>query len=263
MKLVDLRSLALRTDLEILRFEGVIKERDGYLVAETPGNPGFYWGNLLVFPDPPRAEDVGPWQEAFRREFAHQPAVQHMTFTWDCPAGRPGVEFPGFRTVSSPVQTLRQTTFPARYNSEIKVRPLRSDEDWAAALANQSAERPEGLEEKAYALFKRRQMERYRRMAEAGLGDWWGGFEKDQLIADCGLYLFSGVGRFQNVVTHSLHRRKGAAATLIFTAASHGLKSAKELVIVADPTEGADRVYASVGFQVTGTHTGACRWPAQ
>ena len=47
------KSLSLRTDLIFWRRDGRVVDRGDYLVIETARNPGYYWGNLLVFPHPP------------------------------------------------------------------------------------------------------------------------------------------------------------------------------------------------------------------
>ncbi len=50
--------------------------------------------------------------------------------------------------------------------------------------------------------------------------------------------------------THPAARRQGLAGTLVWRAGQHALGElgARTLVIVADPTEAAIRVYRSVGF---------------
>jgi hypothetical protein len=248
LKLSQLRSLGLKTDIEIARFENKLKERDGYLVVETPGNPDFYWGNFLIFPSPPTLEDQAGWPAIFQKEFAHNAAIQHMAFTWDSPEGEKGVDFPGYEFEESPIYHLSEAKKPTRMNEEVEVRALTSDSDWQQALANQVNCRGEGFEETEYLRFKEKQMARYRRMCEAGLGSWFGAFLKEKLVADAGLYHFGDLGRFQSVGTDPAFRRRGISATLIYNMAQHGLKRSKKLVIVADPTHGADRVYRSVGF---------------
>jgi predicted GNAT family acetyltransferase len=91
-------------------------------------------------------------------------------------------------------------------------------------------------------------MARYRRMSEAGLGHWFGAFLGRTLLADAGLFHFGELARFQSVGTHPDFRRQGIAAALIYQMAQAGLERSPTLVIVADPTMGADRVYRSVGF---------------
>lgn len=248
MKLNDLRSLGLKTDIEISRFENKLTERDGYLVVETPANPDFYWGNFLIFPAPPKPEDAARWPAIFKEEFRHNPAIRHVALTWDSPEGERGAEFPGYDFEASPIYHLNKAIRPPRFNEEVQVRALSSDSDWHQAVTNQVNCRGEGFEETGYLRFKEKQMGRYRRMAEAGFGAWFGAFLNKKLVADAGLYHFDDVGRFQSVGTDPTHRRQGICAALIYNMAQQGLKRSEKLVIVADPTHGADRVYRSVGF---------------
>jgi ribosomal protein S18 acetylase RimI-like enzyme len=248
LRLSQLRSLGLKTDIEIARFENKLTERDGYLVVETPGNPDFYWGNFLLFPSPPTLEDRERWPAIFQKEFSHNPAIQHRAFTWDSPEGERGADFPGYQFESSPIYHLNKATRPPRMNEEVEVRQLSSGEDWQQALHNQVSCRAQGFEEAGYLRFKERQMARYLRMSEKGLGHWYGAFLHGKLVADAGLFHFGEIARFQSVGTAPAHRRQGIATALIYNMAQQGLKRSKTLVIVADPTEGADRVYRSVGF---------------
>lgn len=261
MKISRLRSLGLKTDIEIARFENRLTERDGYLVVETPGNPNYYWGNFLVFPSPPTLEDRASWPAIFKKEFGHNALIKHMAFTWDSPEGEKGVDFPGFDFEASPILHLNKTIRPARMKEEVQVRPLSSEDDWEQAIQNQVSCRGDGFEEESYLRFKRPQMARYRRMSEAGLGHWYGAFLGPKLVADAGLFHFKGIARFQSVGTHPDFRRQGIAAALIYEMAQAGLKRSSTLVIVADPTMGADRVYRSVGFDGQETCVQLCRRP--
>lgn len=246
MRISDLRSPGLATDVEIARFEGVLTERPGYLVVETPGNPGFYWGNFLIYPAPPAPSDEPVWREDFRREFAHQPLVRHQAFSWD--GSGEGAPFAGFTRESGAVLTAREVRRPPRAHPGAVVRPLRTDAEWEAAVLNQIECREEGFTRESYEPFKRAQMARYRRMSEAGLGDWYGAFLDGELAADCGLFVFGETGRFQAVETRPDLRRRGLAAALLHEAARAGLRRARELVIVSEQVHGAERLYRSAGF---------------
>jgi len=54
---MKVRSLGYRTDLIFPRFDGEIIDREGYLVIRTPTNPTYFWGNFLLFQNPPGAGD--------------------------------------------------------------------------------------------------------------------------------------------------------------------------------------------------------------
>ena len=67
---MEVRSLAYRTDLIFPTFDGEIFDRGNYLVIRTPSNPTFYWGNFLLFDQPPSKGDYSRWQEKFVEEIA-------------------------------------------------------------------------------------------------------------------------------------------------------------------------------------------------
>ena len=61
------QSLAYQSDLFLRSQTGQIIEHPGYLQLVTPGNPGYYWGNFLLFPQPPTPADVERWPLFFRQ----------------------------------------------------------------------------------------------------------------------------------------------------------------------------------------------------
>ena len=62
---MQLRSLGYRTDLIFARARGEVLERQGYLVVRDRSNPTFYWGNFLLFEEPPGDGDLLRWKELF------------------------------------------------------------------------------------------------------------------------------------------------------------------------------------------------------
>lgn len=264
-----LRSLGYRTELLVNGFENRIEDRGDYVFVQTPGNPGFFWGNLLIFRNPPTENDIEEWPKIFAREFAHEPKVQHCTLAWDSPDAERGAAQrfvdQGYRWEHSSVLTTKTIHAPPKVNSEAKVRPLVSDDDWRASYENQINSRPEYLEEKSFNAFKKRQMERYRRMSEAGLGHWYGAFLKNRLVADLGIYVSKdGLGRYQSVMTHPEFRRQGLAGTLVFKAGAHALEQgAKALVMIADENDHPMKIYQSCGFEPTEKMIGVYRFPPQ
>jgi len=200
-----LRSLAYQTDLAILGFEGRITERENYYVAETPGIPGFFWGNLLIMKEPPGSGDLVRWTDLFKKEFSHQALVKHTTFGWDSPEGAEGDLQPfidaGFDVERAVVLTAGENdiVLPAKTTHFAEVRPLTVDFEWRSAISNQVACRRDAFKEKMYLPFKKTQMAKYRRMVDAGLGQWFGAFVDGTLVAECGLFVSNGVARYQEL----------------------------------------------------------------
>jgi GNAT superfamily N-acetyltransferase len=260
------RSLAWRTDLIFPRFDGEILDRGRYLVIRTPSNPTFYWGNFLLFDRPPAPGDDERWPRLFAEEIGAPPRVRHQTFGWDSPEGDAGAADAfvarGFRLIHSSVLTASAVTPPPHAAVEIAVRALESQDDWRQATENQIRCREQEHDEAGYRVFKEAEMRRYRTMALAGHGAWFGAFLDGVLVADLGIYHTGNLGRFQTVETHPEHRRRGYAGTLVYQAARHALgqMDLETLVLVADADSPAERLYRSVGFLPTERGVGLERW---
>ena len=263
---MKVKSLAYKTDLIFHRFEGNVLDRGSYLVIETSANPGFFWGNLLLFSSPPSSKDYPEWKSIFQREFSHNPLVKHFTFAWDGVDGEIDEVAPfekeGFAVEKSVVMTAVKVSVPTKYNSRITVQPLARDEEWDAAIENQIACRSAGFDPVPYRVFKQNQMARYRRMSEAGLGHWFGAYLGDQLIGDLGIYRDGSLARFQSVGTHPDFRRQGICGALVHQASEYAFQEMgiETLVMVADPDDHPARIYTAVGFQPTERTAGMYWW---
>jgi GNAT superfamily N-acetyltransferase len=252
---MQIRSLGYRTDLIFPRYEGLITERGDYLVVRTPSNPSFHWGNFLLFQDPPEADALPRWLHLFEEEIASKQPTRHMVFGWDSPRGELGEVEPflqrGFRLNESIVLVAEAVHPPPRHHAKVTLRPLTTDADWTQALENQIACRPEGFSREGYSAYMLRQMQRYRSMAEAGRGAWFGAFLNDRLVADLGVFVEGSAARFQQVGTHPQFRRQGICGTMVFEISREVLArwGAERLVMVADEHYHAARIYESVGFR--------------
>lgn len=254
---MKVQSLGHITDLFFPQFDGLILDRGDYLVIRTPSNPTYYWGNFLLFQDPPGKGDFERWKELFEREIASLQPAEHMTFSWDTIHGETGEVQPflqaGFDLFQAVVLTARQVVPPPKYNAEVVIRPLSEDWEWEQATQNQVACRGDGFELQGYQVFKQNQMQRYRRMVDAGLGAWFGAFLQGELVADLGVFAREKIGRFQAVGTHPAYRRHGICGTLVYQASRYAFEQlgAETLVMVADENYHAAKIYESVGFQPT------------
>lgn len=253
---MQLKSLGYRTDLIFAGFDAEIHDRGNHLVIRTPSNPGFYWGNFLIFDRPPQGGDVLNWPELFRQEIGAPPDVGHQAFGWDSAGDEPGEIQPfvdaGYTFIQSEVLTAQQVHPPRHLNSEAIVRPLVTQEDWNQAMENQIACREPVFEEAGYRIFKERQNTRYQAMAAQGLGNWFGAFLGNRLVADLGIFHNHTLARFQSVETSPEFRRLGIAGTLVYEASRYALEHypIKTLVIVADQDSAPARLYASVGYRL-------------
>lgn len=264
-------SLSIRTDLIFWRHDGRVTDRGEYLVVETPSNPGYYWGNLLVFDRPPRHEDLRRWPEIFAREFAHEPGVRHVTFQWDTVTGELGlaVQFAdqGFRRSFCHVLTLAADTLvrPPHFDAQLRIAPVTRDVEWDEIFEIKLEIARVEHEENAYRKFLTRRQRDFQSMIAEGLGVWYGAFIGDRLVGDAGLFFDGSLGRFQEVETHPEFRRRGVCATLIHEMARHAFtaRGADNLVIVADDDDfHSASVYRAVGFHDREQIPGLCRYPS-
>ncbi len=264
---MKVRSLGYRTDLIFPAFDGEIIDRGEYLVIRSPANPTFYWGNFLLFSRPPQERDDATWRELFAREIGTPPDIEHQTFGWDSPEGAEGVIRPflqaGFRLNRAVVMTSTKLQAPAKPAELVSMRALKSESNWQQAVDNQVVCREPEFRESEYRIFQNRQMDRYREMAESGLGDWFGAFVDERLVADLGIFHQDGLGRYQSVETHPDFRRKGIAGNLIFKAGRQVMAEydLHTLVIVAEPDSRPARLYESLGFQLAEKQVGLEWWP--
>lgn len=260
---MDLRSLAFRTDLALLRLAGSeVEDLGTHVAVRTPANPTFRWGNFHLLPRPPRPDEV---EEVLARYDADFPEARHRTFgvdgTEDQRDALAGLVAAGLTADPATVMTADSVRRPPRPHEGAVLRQLRSDEDWAqrveVSVATELA--GDGLDdEAAYRTFATRRAAADRALCEAGHGTWWGAFVDGRLGSVMGLVdAGDGLARYQTVETHPDLRGRGLAGTLVHRVAQHGFEvlGARTLVMVADPGYLAIRVYRSVGFEDTETQT--------
>jgi ribosomal protein S18 acetylase RimI-like enzyme len=254
---MEIRSLGYRTDLIFPRFEGIVEDRGDCVVVRTPSNPGYYWGNFLLFAHPPGADSLAAWTRRFREEIASVQPAGHVTFGWDSPEGEAGAVEPflaaGFILSENAVLTAETLVPPRHYNADVEIRPLAADAEWAQALENHVAVSAGEFPEAEYRLFKARQLALYRRMTDAGLGAWFGAFHGARLVADLGVFTDGTLARFQQVGTHPEFRNRGICGTLVYESARYARArlGVERFVMTADEHYHAGRIYEALGFRRT------------
>jgi len=240
LRIDDVRSLGFRTDLMLRRMAGSdIEEHTGYLVVRTPANPGFWWGNFVLFAGPPTGTDA---LAVFAAEF---PGAAHVAIGVDGTDGILGDAFVdlGLTVEVNSVLTAEQLRAPSPGPT---VRPLSTDDDWSQAIGLRLAcyyETPTPDERQ----FTELQVIEERRLCEAGHGTWYGAFVEGRMRSGAGLFREGDLARFQSVETHPDFRRRGLASAVLSHAARRE-PGARALVIVADPDDQAIRLYRALGF---------------
>jgi ribosomal protein S18 acetylase RimI-like enzyme len=257
---MDVRSLAFRTDLALLKLAGSeVEDRVSHLVVRTPNNPGYRWGNFYLLARPLRADEVHAIIAAYDTDFPHS---SHRAFGVDGTANQREALGPlvsvGLRIDRSTVMTATSVHPPPRPNTEASYRPLTSDDDWAQQVEVSIAVEEDEDKDNGYLAFATQKALDDRALCEAGHGSWWGAFVDGRLASVMGLVdAGDGLARYQSVATHPQFRGRGLAGTLVHRLAAYGFDElgASTLVMVADPEYLAIRIYRSVGFNGTETQT--------
>jgi ribosomal protein S18 acetylase RimI-like enzyme len=271
------RSVGWSTSIDVLPFDTVVERRDGYLVVRSPGNPSHYWGNLLIFDDPPRDGDGSRWEALFAGAFADESRVRHRTFAWDRTDDEIGAARSEFvdrgydldESVALVAPATRLRPHP-RESSEVAVRALDSAEGadaefWEAVVELQVQGRDAGHDEDAYRAFSRQRLDDLRTLFRAGRGAWYVALDDTTgtVVGSCGIVATAGRGRFQAVDTALAFRRRGICSRLVVEAARRSAAEygVERFVIVADLHYHALGLYESLGFERTEQLFGVCHWP--
>ena len=272
------RSLVWATDVDTLAPDRVVERRDGYLLIRSPSNPTFYWGNLLLFDEPPRPGDGREVGAAVRARVRRRAPSASTT---PSPGTRPEEPPAPRRTsssraatsstrasASSPKRTRcgRTSARTATSSSGRSIPlPVRTSSSWDAVLELQVAGRPEGHDEESFRAFARPRLDSRRALFRLGRGAWYVAIDpaSGEVAASCGIVVTAGRGRFQVVDTALAHRRRGICSRLVVEAARHSAEThgAERFVIVADLGYHALGLYESLGFERREHVVGVCRWP--
>jgi ribosomal protein S18 acetylase RimI-like enzyme len=273
------RSLVRATEIDVLPLDRVVERRGGYLVVRSPRNSDHYWGNLLIFDDPPAAGDGERWEAHFKREFAAEPAVRHVTLAWDSADGSIGAAREEFlpsgyflETLVGLVADASEVSAHPRANTEVQVRALDHAPDadaalWEQVIELQVASRDERFPEDVHRAFCVRRAEELRELFAAGHGAWYVALDEagTEVLGSLGVVVTDGRGRYQSVDTAERHRRKGICSRLVVEAARSAARDhgARRLVICADPGYHALGLYESLGFEPAERAAAVCRQPPE
>lgn len=267
------------TDIDKLPSDRIVQRRDGYLVVRTPSNPSFWWGNLLLFDDPPAAGDRTRWEQLFDVELGDEPRIEHRTFAWDRVDGELGDAQSEFVTAGYDMEdTIGLVATPDQIRphprenrdvtcSSLDPAPGADRELWAQVVELQVASRDEDHPEPedVYREFTRRRMDELRTFFREGRGAWYVALAGEAtVVGSCGVIVTGERGRFHAVDTAAAHRRKGICSRLVVEAAHRSAENygATRLVIAAEADYHALGLYESLGFQRAEHVYGVCQTPA-
>jgi GNAT superfamily N-acetyltransferase len=249
---VLVRSLALTTELALAGTRGVITDRGDYLVVETPDDPTYYHGNLLVLPAAPQVGEVAYWVRRFESELSGKnAAIKHVTLWWDGISGDVGagdeLRAAGFDVNVNSVMVADNAPAAVATPDGITIRKLDANEVLATAdIAWAIADRHDDV----YRRFYQRRANWHRQLTVRGAATFWAAFDDAQIVGSLGLVTLGNVARYQDVQTLTAYRRRGIATALLVAAAREAFtKGMQRVVIIAEAGTGADRVYTRVGFR--------------
>jgi GNAT superfamily N-acetyltransferase len=257
-----MKSLVYATDIDVLASDHELIRRDGYWVVRSPSNQTYWWGNFLLFDDPPAAGDGQRWERLFVEEFADMAGVTHRSFGWDRVDAETGAADTEFIARGYELNRLRGLIAGAdalrphpRENRDGVVRALRpetgeDEELWEQVIAIQALDPPPGTGGEYHLRYLRNRQAGHRELFTAGRGAWFAALDGEQVVATLGVVVTERRARYQHVHTVESHRGRGIASRLLIdaarvTAASHPID---HFVIVADPDYHAISIYESLGF---------------
>jgi len=253
---MEITSKGLQSDFIFHGFGAVRTDHNDCSSVRTPNNSDYFFGNFLLFAGPPAVGDFVRWMVRFEAIFAPYPAVRHHTFQW-LPSAAPDPsaleEFKqaGFTIDETSVLATQSVHTDKPAPDGVKFRKIVTDAEWLAVIDAQTRDGFPQIPMDEYRRYKEESFANYRRMSEQGLGDWWGAYKGDELVADLGLFFGDGVGRFQSVETSSTHRRQGICRAMVHHVSNHGLAEHPGITLVmhADAHDVARGIYCSVGFK--------------
>ena len=270
-------SLVRATEIDVLPLDRVLARRADYLVVRSPRNPGHYWGNLLVFDEPPASGDGERWEETFAAEFSDDERVRHVTLAWDRADGVLGAAREEFLTRGYELELLvglaarpQHIRSHPRENTAVRVHALdaASSADalfWDQVIELQVASRPAHFAEDVHRAFCVERLRELRELFRERRGAWYVALDESgrEVQGSCGVVVTAGRGRYQAVDTAAAHRRRGICSRLVVEAARACARDygAQQLVICADPEYHALGLYESLGFAPTERAAGVCRQP--
>jgi GNAT superfamily N-acetyltransferase len=264
---MQIRSLALTTELMIWQTRGQVIRRPAYWVVKTPTDPDYFFGNLLLIPQAPTAESVALWQARFVEEFPDT-TIRHATLWWDqgelSNQARLALQSAGFTITTTAVLKRGPESIPVAERS-IELSPLslrQLHKDDVGQLTNLAMSLVDDMSP-SYAAFLHRRSSWQAALISRGVAGFFGASDGEQsLRASVGVVVDRGLARFQDVQTAAAFRKQGLASGLIAMAHQWAAeKGAHDFVVFSEVDTAAQSLYQSLGFVVVEHTHNACRYP--
>ena len=259
-------NLGLATDLLLHAETGILGSTDDYIVVRTPEAPEYFFGNMLVLRNRPSGSDLCRLENDFAQLIGIPPLIGHRAFAWsetDEGATDLGAFVEqGYDATICRVLTARPNLIrPVATNGAVEVREFRLQRDWDDWAAMQLVDMPDPSDI-ASQRYIAHQQAAYRRLIARGLGQWWGAFFDEEQVGSLGLFFHGSTGRFQSVITSERHRNQGVCRTLVREVIRLTAGCSDRVVMVADESYHAGKIYEALGFEQHGRVGSLCREPA-
>ncbi len=257
-----MKSLEFATDLLVQAGQTDITYYDDRIVQTTPDEPNFWFGNRVIFSDPPT--DAALLIAQFHRDL---PAARHVCIGWDIPdlpleEVTRVFEGTGLRVEQGDTLALRGALRRAPVPEGAWIRSFSSPSDWrqSAAIAKVHHMKDGLPEAELETYLHNKSISRQAQIAN-GLGQWYGLFYGNRLAGDMGIFHDDRLIRYQSVQTHEAFRRRGICAALLCVCLDWARSRAPKAlpVIVAQADSDAGRLYRRAGFELAETTISAYR----
>lgn len=249
-----MQNLGFLTDFKLLGTDSEVTEYPDYFLTKTLSNPTFIDGNCLILKSPELLKDKVHLEQQFKAHFDLETSEHHI----------------GLKLMEKPSDDLLNVYLQDEYEydklvvmtyqkkkerQQIKVDPVWTirqfeiEGDWGQWIENEIKERPAIFSEASFTNYLLNRKVVYQELVQQGKGNFYGVFQNGELLASAGLYIFDGIGRFQQVRTIEKARKKGMCKALIDYIHTRNATKMTEAVIVADEDYHALKIYEGLGFQ--------------
>ncbi len=239
----DRRTLARQTDRLAQAPASRYEAADGYTVCRTPERPDYLFGNYLILDEPPERDELPVWLDRAAATFeTSRPAV----LQWEQPDRYPSTaELPERNLIEHLVLAgTGPTADPAGPRLPALLAEVATDQQWDDLVRFAAGET---ATDEAWTRW------RYQQYRALGSGcRWLVALDSDRIVAAGGLISDARLDRFQEVVTAEHRRRRGLATALCGELLRRTRRPDRLAVAVADPADGADRVYRALGLEPAG-----------
>ncbi len=258
---MSLTSLTMRSELLTLAGISHLTQHDGYCVQSTPTEPDFWMGNQLILSD-----KILSTPDAFAIFEQHFPDATHRSVVWDVPnldtAKISGVADLGCKLDGFDAMTLQGDLRDVPTPDGIVFRAVETAQDWAKAEHLQAEIGiEEGRNPVTHGPYLARRNAGRREQIAKGIGQWFGAFDGEDIVAQMGMFHDDSIARYQSVETKATHRKRGICSALLRHTALWALGRAPDatVVIVAEADSAAGRLYRHMGFAHAETLYGVVR----